>query len=72
MTETKTPPKFALVKLKRSYVPVGGYLIDGNETTPPERPKVADKLLKGTLVELQVDEARRLIQLGKADRADEL
>jgi hypothetical protein len=63
--EVKEEKRFP-VRLKRGYVPA--------DPTQPKNPATGwpEKLVAGTEVSLPIDEARAIIKLGIAERADEI
>ena len=70
-------PKMLPVRLLKGYVPAGDCIAHpaGGEAVEikktDEAMTVGDKLHRGMIVELQSDEARKIVKAGIAERADE-
>lgn len=74
MTEFKKPEaKMFPVKLVRNYRPGGAFEIVGDAMGPATPGAlVSNKLWAGTVVKLPVDEAKKLVAMQAAERADEI
>lgn len=71
--------KWFPVKLKKNYRPGGPYQVldlDGDPQVPDVPPELAEsfghRIVKGWTINLQMEEAKNVIRLGIADRADPL